>query len=80
MTLEEAKVLVLREGLSGADPSDDALALRLHEGSAPEQEQTRRLIQAIDVVHASIDEEAIIDRRIAGFSGPLRAHLSVSGR
>jgi len=66
MSLEEAKALVLREGLSGPDPPDDAVALRLHEGCAPDAFLLRRLIQAIDVIHAAIDEEAVIDRPIAG--------------
>ncbi len=66
MTLEEAKALVLREGLVGKDPPDDAVVTILHQGHKPDWDQVRRLIEAIDTVHEAVEAETVIERKLAG--------------
>ena len=66
MTLEEAKALVLREGLVDKDSPDDAVVMILHEGNKPGWEQVRHLVQAIDTVHEAIETETVIERSLAG--------------
>ena len=66
MTLEEAKALVLREGLMEKDPPDDPVVMILHAGHKPDWKQITRLIETIDTVHEAIEGETIIDRKLAG--------------
>ena len=66
MTLEEAKALVLREGLIGEGPPDDAVVTILHQSHKPDWEQVKRLIEAIDTVHEAVEAETFIERKLAG--------------
>ena len=66
MTFEEAKSLVLREGLVDKDAPDDAVVMVLHQGHKPDWDQVKCLIEAIDTVHETIEGETIIDRKLAG--------------
>lgn len=73
MTLDEAKALVLYEGMLTEPDFDDAVPLMLHQGNSPALERMSRLVEAIDTVHEAIDtvheaieNETTIDRRIAG--------------
>lgn len=66
MTLEEAKALVLREGLVDKDPPDDAVVTVLHQGHKPDWEQVKRLIEAIDTVHEAVEVETVVERKLAG--------------
>jgi len=61
MTPEEAKALVLREGLVDKDAPDDAVVMVFHEGHKPDWKQVSQLIEAIDTVHEAIEGETVID-------------------
>jgi len=66
MTLEEAKALVLREGMRTESVPDDAVPTILHEGHCPSPEQISRLIEAIDTVHEATENDTVIDKQLAG--------------
>lgn len=66
MTLEEAYALVLREGMMAEPVPDDIVPMILHEGHLPTPEQFSRLVEAIDTVHESVENETMIDRKLAG--------------
>ena len=44
---------------------DDAVPMTLHEGHMPTADQISRLIEAIDTVHESIEENTVINRKMA---------------
>lgn len=66
MTLEEAKALVLREGMMTEPVPDDIVPTILHGGNLPTPEQFSNLIEAIDIVHEATEGDAMIDRKMAG--------------
>jgi|GEM_PF-3555977 len=66
MTLEEAKAFVLCEGMTTEPVPDDAVPTTLHEGYMPTADRINRLIEAIDTVHESIENDMTIDRKMAG--------------
>ena len=66
MTLEEAKALILRESMMTEPVPDDAVPIALHEGHMPAADRINRLIEAIDMVHESIEDDFVINRKMAG--------------
>lgn len=67
MTLEEAKSLVLREGISdNGNAPEDAVFIMLHIGYQLDHDQVRRLIEAVDTIHEAIERDTVLDRRLAG--------------
>ena len=45
---------------------DDAVPTTLHEGHMPTADRISRLIEAIDMVHESIEDDSVINRKMAG--------------
>ncbi len=66
MPLEEATVLILREGMMTEPAPNDIVPMILHEGHLPTLEQFSKLVEAIGIVHESIENDAMIDRKLAG--------------
>ncbi len=66
MTLEEAKALVLREGMMTEPDLSDAVPLVLYQGDSPTSEKMEHLVEAVDIVHEAIEEEPTVDRKLAG--------------
>ena len=66
MTIEEAKALVLCEGMMTEPVPDDIMPTILHGGALPTSEHFSSLIEAIDIVHTSIENDTMIDRKLAG--------------
>ncbi len=67
MTFEEAKALVLREGISdNGNAPEDAVFIMLHRGYPLDHDQMCCLKEAVDVVHESIEGDTVLDRRLAG--------------
>ena len=66
MTLDEAKALVLCEGLVTESDFDDAVPLMLHQGNSPLPMRLSLLVEAIDTVHEAIENDTGIDRQLVG--------------
>ena len=66
MTVEEAKALVLREGMMMEPVPDDAVPTTFHEGHVPTSERISNLIEAINIVHEAFESDTTINRKIAG--------------
>ncbi len=66
MTLEEAIALVLREGMMTEPVPEDVVPTILHEGHLPAPERITSLAEAIDIVHESIENDTVINRKMAG--------------
>ena len=65
MTLEEAKALVLREGLAEENTPEDAAFMLLHFGDVPNQERMRHLLKALRILCDGLQEETSLDRSLA---------------
>ena len=65
MTLEEAKALVLREGLAGEHAPDDAAFILLHFGDEPSEERMTNLLTAIKTLYDGLKRETVLDRSLA---------------
>ena len=66
MTLEDAKSLVLLEGMKTEPVPDNIVPTILHEGHCPSPEQIRHLIEAIDIVHEATENNTVMDKQLAG--------------
>ena len=66
MTLEDAKSLVLLEGMKTEPVPDDAVPMMLHQGDCPSSERISRLIEAIDTMHEAIENDTVMDKQLAG--------------
>ncbi len=65
MTTEEAKALVLREGLAGENTPEDAAFIMLHFGDDPGRGRVRDLLAALKLVCDDLQGEAAIDKSLA---------------
>jgi hypothetical protein len=65
MTIEEAKALVLREGLAGENAPDDAAFVLLHFGDVPDQERMAHLLKALRIICDGLQGETILNRPLA---------------
>ena len=65
MTFNEAKALVLREGLAGEQAPDEAAFILLHFGDEPSVERMTNLLVAIKTVYDGLKRETVLDRSLA---------------
>ena len=65
MTVEEAKALVLREGLADENTPEDAAFILLHSGDDLGQERMRKLLNALKIVCNGLRGETNMDRSLA---------------
>jgi hypothetical protein len=65
MTIEEARDLIVREGLPPADLADDSVYVMLRMGDDPGPERMRGLLGAMGAVFLALRDHREIDRRLA---------------
>ena len=65
MTLEEAKALILHEGLAGETAPKDAAFILLHFGDELSQDRLRNLLKALKVICGGLQGETVVDRSLA---------------
>lgn len=65
MTVEEAKALVLREGLAGENTPEEAAFILLHFGNDLGKERMADLLRALNIICSGLQGETIMDRGLA---------------